>query len=605
MTTIIRRNERSWAIELISKINTITSTNDLIIKRAGGESTISTGRGNTMFPDVVLYGNKNQNIILQGWELKMPDVPIEDDTFIKDAQRKAIALNLNSCLIWNFTYAVLYIKDDKNHFVKLKQWDTTSHIHSRADVETYRSDWERLLEEIILEINCYFASGKFRNATLGDIISESTITTLIQRNKEVIADSLKKAAFRDSVMAAYIDSWWSGVKSEYEHDEIDKYKAYAKTIILNWANRIIFAHIIKNRQNGALIINELDYDTTPSEANEIFKKITSRCDFYNVFSAIRYDDILPEMSWQDFVEFSNFLKNNGIEQLNQEALQNILEGSVATSKRAINGQYTTPPELAKLLVRLTVKNWTDTILDCCCGTGTIPKAAIQIKKEQLSAKEAIESVWACDKYKYPLQVANISMTDSDTINLANRLFQHNALSLSVGEDVTIVNPETGNEMHLSLPAFGSVVSNLPFVPFEIISEDDKDKISKMEWATELDGRSDLYCYIAVKIADVIKSGGTLGIIVSNSWLGTNAGIKLIEVLKKKYCIKQVHISGKGRWFKNADVVTTIIILEKKQNSQASNTDFWLWKKSLEDLSKDNDAENTLVNSALLKTELDE
>ena len=557
-----------------------------------------------MFPDVVLYGNKDQNIILQGWELKMPDVPIEDDTFIKDAQRKAIALNLNSCLIWNFTYAVLYIKDDKNHFVKLKQWDTTSHIHSRADVETYRSDWERLLEEIILEINCYFASGKFRNATLGDIISESTITTLIQRNKEVIADSFKKAAFRDSVMAAYIDSWWSGVKSEYEHDEIDKYKAYAKTIILNWANRIIFAHIIKNRQNGALIINELDYDTTPSEANEIFKKITSRCDFYNVFSAIRYDDILPEMSWQDFVEFSNFLKNNGIEQLNQEALQNILEGSVATSKRAINGQYTTPPELAKLLVRLTLKNWTDTILDCCCGTGTIPKAAIQIKKEQLSAKEAIESVWACDKYKYPLQVANISMTDSDTINLANRLFQHNALSLSVGEDVTIVNPETGNEMHLSLPAFGSVVSNLPFVPFEIISEDDKDKISKMEWATELDGRSDLYCYIAVKIADVIKSGGTLGIIVSNSWLGTNAGIKLIEVLKKKYCIKQVHISGKGRWFKNADVVTTIIILEKKQNSQASNTDFWLWKKSLEDLSKDNDAENTLVNSALLKTELD-
>ena len=604
MTTIIRRNERSWAIELISKINTITSTNDLIIKRAGGESTISTGRGNTMFPDVVLYGNKDQNIILQGWELKMPDVPIEDDTFIKDAQRKAIALNLNSCLIWNFTYAVLYIKDDKNHFVKLKQWDTTSHIHSRADVETYRSDWERLLEEIILEINCYFASGKFRNATLGDIISESTITTLIQRNKEVIADSLKKAAFRDSVMTAYIDSWWSGVKSEYEHDEIDKYKAYAKTIILNWANRIIFAHIIKNRQNGALIINELDYDTTPSEANEIFKKITSRCDFYNVFLAIRYDDILPEMSWQDFVEFSNFLKNNGIEQLNQEALQNILEGSVATSKRAINGQYTTPPELAKLLVRLTVKNWTDTILDCCCGTGTIPKAAIQIKKEQLSAKEAIESVWACDKYKYPLQVANISMTDSDTINLANRLFQRNALSLSVGEDVTIVNPETGNEMHLSLPAFGSVVSNLPFVPFEIISEDDKDKISKMEWATELDGRSDLYCYIAVKIADVIKSGGTLGIIVSNSWLGTNAGIKLIEVLKKKYCIKQVHISGKGRWFKNADVVTTIIILEKKQNSQASNTDFWLWKKSLEDLSKDNDAENTLVNSALLKTELD-
>lgn len=104
MPTIIRRNERSWAIELITEINKIVNKNDLMIKRAGGESTISTGRGNTMFPDVVLYGNREQSVILQGWELKMPDVPIEDETFIKDAQRKAIALNLNSCLIWNFTY---------------------------------------------------------------------------------------------------------------------------------------------------------------------------------------------------------------------------------------------------------------------------------------------------------------------------------------------------------------------------------------------------------------------------------------------------------------------------------------------------------------------
>lgn len=604
MTTIIRRNERSWAIDLISKINAISTTNDLIIKRAGGESTISTGRGNTMFPDVVLYGNKEQSIILQGWELKMPDVPIEDETFIKDAQRKAIALNLNSCLIWNFTYAVLYIRGEKNTFSKLKQWDATSHIRTRADVETYRTDWEKLLEEIILEVNSYFVSGEFRNASLGDVISESTITTLIQRNKEIIAEKLKAAAFRDAVMAAYIDNWWICVKPEYEHDETDKYKAYAKTIILNWANRIIFAHIIKNKQNGALVVNELDYDTTPSEANEIFQKITAKCDFYNVFSAVRYNDILPELTWQDFAEYSNFLKSNGIEHLNQEALQNILEGSVATSKRAINGQYTTPPELAKLLVRLSVKDWTDTILDCCCGTGTIPKAAIQIKRTQLSPKDAVESVWACDKYKYPLQVANISMTDSDTINLANRLFQHNALSLAIGDDVSIVNPETGEEMHLSLPAFGTVVSNLPFVPFEIIPDDDRDEISKMPLASELDGRSDLYCYIATKIADVIKPGGTLGIIVSNSWLGTNAGTKLVEALKQKYYLKQVHLSGKGRWFKNADVVTTIIVLEKKDANQKSATDFWLWKQSLEQLTTDIDNENTLVNSALLGTELD-
>lgn len=125
-----------------------------------------------------------------------------------------------------------------------------------------------------------------------------------------------------------------------------------------------------------------------------------------------------------------------------------------------------------------------------------------------------------------------------------------------------MNPETGVAMTLLVPSFGSVVSNLPFVPFEIIPGDDKDNISKLSFSKELDGRSDLYGYIAIKIADVLKPDGTLGIIVSNSWLGTKAGMKFVNALKQRYNIKQVHISGKGRWFKNADVVTTIIVLEK-------------------------------------------
>ena len=42
MATVVRRNERSWAIDLISKINLIAKNNDLVIKKAGGENTIST-----------------------------------------------------------------------------------------------------------------------------------------------------------------------------------------------------------------------------------------------------------------------------------------------------------------------------------------------------------------------------------------------------------------------------------------------------------------------------------------------------------------------------------------------------------------------------------
>lgn len=601
--TVVRRNERSWAIELITKINAFVKNNDLIIKRAGGESTIS-HQGNTMFPDVILYGNEEQSIILQGWEVKMPDIPIEDATFIKDAQRKAIALNLNSCIIWNFTYVVLYIRGEKDAFCKVKQWSDTSYIRTRDDVDIYRANWEKLLEEVILEVNNYFYSGEFRKSTLGDVISNEIITTLVQRNKILIARKLEDFSYRDAVMNSYIDNWWINVKLEYEHDENNKYQAYAKSIVLNWANRIIFAHIIKKYQNTALQIDNIEYTIKPSEANEIFKEITSKCDFYNVFSSVEYNEILPDLSWRDFVEFSLFLRQNGIEKLEQSTLQNILEGSVHTTKREINGQYTTPPELARILVRLTVRDWSDTIMDCCCGTGTIPRAAIQIKKSMFNARSAIETVWACDKYQYPLQVANISMTDSDTINLANRIFQHNALTLEIGKKVSVTNPENGNQIELQLPPFGSIVANLPFVPFEIIPADDKMEISKITQCRDMDGRSDLYCYIAVGIAKMLKVDGILGIITSNSWLGTNTGTNFVEALLKEYDLLQVHISGKGRWFKNADVVATVIILKKKSVDMISDTQFFLWKKSLEDFAKHTEYEDKLINSALLNKELD-
>ena len=106
MGTIVRRNERSWAIVIISEIRAMLKGINLKIKSVGGESTLSINK-KSMFPDVLLYEDEAQNRILQGWELKMPDVLITDEALIRDATRKAIALNLNSFVIWNFKFGKL------------------------------------------------------------------------------------------------------------------------------------------------------------------------------------------------------------------------------------------------------------------------------------------------------------------------------------------------------------------------------------------------------------------------------------------------------------------------------------------------------------------
>lgn len=603
MDTIVRGNERSWAIEIISKINEIASSNDWLIKCAGGERTVSVGRKNKMFPDVILYGNREQSIFLQGWELKMPDTPIEDETFIKDAQRKANALSLNSCLVWNFTYAVLYVQNEDGKFKAVASWNDTSFIKTRQDVQKYRIEWEQLLKKVLTDINSYLLRGSFRRSFIENVVSNMALTTLIQRNQSLVADLLREEANRNSVISAYIGNWWLNIKKEYEHDEIDMFNAYAKSILLNWANRITFAHIIKYQHNTAMKIDSLQYSSTPDYANQIFFDITQKSDFYNVFAPVEYGENLPELTWHDFVEYSSFLKTTRISKLNHNVLQSILEHSVSLTKRAFNGQFTTPFELAKILVRLTVIDWKDNFMDCCCGTGTIAKAAIEIKKKKFEAKIATETVWASDKYRYPLQTANISMTSADTMNMANRLFQKNALDLHVGDKIEIVNPENGKKMQLELPTMGAVASNLPFVEFERLPDDDLGLIREIINIHNLDSRSDLYFYITLKIADILKPGGRLGIITSNSWLGTESGTKFITALHKKYDILQIHISGKGRWFKNADIVTTIIILKKKENITSKQILFFIWKKTLEELSNNAEFEEIIVNSSLLEQEL--
>ena len=603
MSIFMRNNERSWAIDLIGYVNSYVLNQDLVIKKAGGETTIGAGSGETMFPDLILYANQEQSRILQGWELKMPDVPIEDEAFIKDAQRKAVVLGVDSCVTWNFRYAVLYIRDKQGQFVKAKQWNKTSFIRTREDVKKYCKEWRKLLEDVLLEINQYFITGSLHTSNLTEVISCSAISSLISGNKISLANDLKERAKRDSRIYAYINAWWEPIKSEYEQDERDCFEAYAKNILLNWINRFLFAHLIKTKQNSAYLVDDITFSTDPNKANSIFEEIMSKCGYNELFSSLEYNNLLPADTWHALVEFSNFLKKSGLTNLDQETLHDVLESTVATSKREISGQFTTPPELARILARLTVADWSDNVLDCCCGTGTIPKAVIDIKKELFSINEAIQTVWASDKYRYPLQIANISIAGPETVNLPIHLFQHNALDLKTDEAIPIIDPENGEIMESRLPSFGAVISNLPFIPFEKIPLDDKSIIETTSLPNRLGGRSDLYSYIAVKVAEVLKPGGMLGIITSNSWLGTQAGSRFVRALGEIYHLAQVHISGRCRWFNNANVVTTILILKKKSMDDDAATAFWVWHKSLKELSESTDSENSLVNSATLSKEL--
>jgi len=614
MPTTIRRNERSWAISMISDINIKLQSLNIRIARAGGETTISTGH-QSMFPDVLLYGDENQTQILQGWELKLPDTPITDVTFIQDAQRKAVSLGLNSCFIWNFNAGVLYVRRENGEFEIAKQWNETSHIRTRDDVERYKDEWLPVIERILLEINEFLVTGVIHGAEIGEIVSDTIVATIIERNKMLVSEEMRRACASNAVIGAYISVWWNDVQAEFVSDETNMFNAYAKVVLLNWANRIVFAHLIKFSHNAAMAVNNLSFDTTIIEANAVFERITANCDFYNIFSGLEYNDLLPGETWHDIMDLNIFLTSNGVRQIEQTALQTILERTVAVSQREVNGQFTTPDVLADILVRLATHDWTGQAIDPCCGTGSIPKAILKHKKTQLhNVQQAVETTWAADKFSFPLQISNISMTDIDTINIPSRIFQKNVFTLNEGDSIQITNPANGDHLNFRIPKFKTIISNLPFVPFEKISETDwryieniTDGIHETTGIT-LSNRSDYYSFIVFALHRILDNGGRLGIITSNSWLGTTAGREFFNALSYYYKIEQIHISNSSRWFDNAKVVTVISILSKRMPVgvalQDELTTFCSWQKSLSELRENEANRDTIVNSALLNRELD-
>lgn len=471
MGTIVRRNERSWAIEMISQMNFMLARRNLRIKRAGGECTLSVQK-QSMFPDVLLYGDEGQTKILQGWELKMPDVPITDEAFRRDAERKAVALGLSSFVIWNFTYAKLYVRED-DIFYEARVFDRTDYISTREEVALYRREWMAVLEEVLLTVNDYLAEGRIRGASIAESLSDSLVAEIIQRNKETVARSLEGEAARSMKMESRLKVWWQAFHEEYERDETNLYSAYAKSVLLNWVNRILFANLIKKYHDCARRIDGLNRDSSPADGNRMMEEIVAEGDFFNVFQPLEFNEGIPEDTWMDLVDYNEFLCRNRIENVEQSVLKDIMEKTVHTAKREIRGQFATPDALADILCQVTIEDWSRHCGDFCAGTGTIAKAVLKNKGKRLPGPgEVFETTWIGDKYAYPLQIANIALTSIEVLNLPLHLFQADVFSLKPGQEVLLRNPSDGSKIRKELPYFHGIVSNLPFVKYNNIAADE-------------------------------------------------------------------------------------------------------------------------------------
>jgi len=599
-------NERSWAIDVISYINQFVDKRKIEIKRAGGENSLKVDE-DTLFPDVLLFGDENEGKILQGWELKFPDTPINDPEFIDNAKRKALSLQLNSFILWNVTNIVLYLIKDDESLEILKSWNNLADITLREDVFPERRRILSTIEEIIPIINGFFSDGVIKTTSVSSVITSESMFSIIQRNVNRYAEDLEDYALQNKSFSDEITIWWRYAKIDFP-EENNKFHVLARDNLFFLLNKIVFAHLLKSFDKGAKLIDEIKENSSINEAMTIFTQISESCDFWDIFNNNIGEKIINSSIWSDFVKVNQLLKEFQIQNIDRSFLQDVLNNLIAKNKRKIAGQYATPRNLAKLLVHLTLLDRNGQCLDPCCGSGTIIREIYNYKRQVLNPSDAYESIWGSDKYSFPLSIASINFADPSVIGILRKLFKADASNLVINQPIQFKNPYTGDRFEEKLPSFQYIVSNLPFVRFESIGDLNpnvysiNEKIESVTGiSTALGGRSDLYAYLPFYLFDLLNDNGILTIIISNSWLGTAWGENFYRILKYYFHVKVVVTSGKGRWFDKSKIITNVVVLQKKNSTRINErekTKFVTLKQNIEDLSEDENIEeiSALINN---------
>ena len=587
-------NEPSWAIDLIAHLKDLARQGERPIKDAGGEQTIY-AEGRPAFPDVLLFGDTSSARILQGWELKMPDTSIQDPEFRQNAETKARALGLDSFLLWNVTVAQLYVKHPSSENYELETtWSELSDITDRESVLPNRHRWQQVATNIVGYLNDLFDRGVLEGLPFIESYRTGGITALIMQNAGVVEHALRQRATRDNIFRAEMTLWWLRYQREYLGTRMEL--VLARAVLANWVAKILFAHILRETDSRARSIAGIQDETTPTQALQLFQQLSVDCNFWTIFSSSLALSALPDRPWRDLQQFNKLLTALRVGSVDQGQLGGILEATAEVARRRLRGQYPTPMPLARILADLCLRDIvSDRILDPCCGSGTIARAALERKLAVgVSAPDAAASVFAGDRDPQAVQIATFALANPSLMNVSPRIFEHDAFSLRPETELEFRNPTSGTPFIDDIGTFDAIACNLPFVSqagradYRNAIRDVMEELRR--GGHVLSGRADIAAYLPFALHPLLRERGRLGIIITNAWLGTDWGEDFFDVLQRYYDLKSVVTSGAGRWFQSSDVVTNMLIMEKKTDPETVNGDinFITLNRPIEEFGEDED-----------------
>ena len=282
-------------------------------------------------------------------------------------------------------------------------------------------------------------------------------------------------------------------------------------------------------------------------------------------------------------KLQNYNLSDVDEDLNGRMFEVFLRASVRGKEL---GQYFTPRDVTKFMVKVAKPNEYTKVLDGCCGSGgfliealaymlnNIPANISDEKREEISKNIKQNLIIGVDKEEKVARLARINMyVHKDGSSSIFRV--RDALDKKLRTDDTLISEEisqyTEAKKILQDNSFQIVLTNPPFA--SSYKAKDKEDMQILKDYTVVQGKGSVNSNILFieRYYDLLEVGGKLLTVIDDSLLNADSQNVFRDWIMKRFHIKMV-VSLPFNTFKNASttIKTSILYLEKKKVDEISD-----------------------------------
>ncbi|MDI6847914.1 MAG: N-6 DNA methylase [Candidatus Bathyarchaeia archaeon] len=373
----------------------------------------------------------------------------------------------------------------------------------------------------------------------------------------------------------------------------------AKEMSYVFMNKIVFYKVLERhyKELGTRKLKPISAPDAKAYLNALYsffsKAVEVTGDFEPVFYTGIYDEIeIPDDTFvfEGINAFMEDMEHHRLEDLGSDIVGFIYEELIPAGERHALGQFYTPPAIAELITRWAVRKPDDRVLDPGCGSGTFLVKAygrlLDLKgyrePTERVHKEILGQLYAFDINPFPLHLTSLNLasryirapsTEVNTIHID--FFRITPVQRFVTPYV-IKTPAGEIKREIPIPKFDAIIANPPYTRWTEIPEKTreaiKDSIGKLLTEYGLTAQVQrgvepgIYLHFIMHGFGMLKEGGRLGMIISDSWLQTDYGVDFGRFLLDNFKVKAL-IDISTRVFPVPLIGTCIILLEKCTNQK--------------------------------------